>query len=299
MMSAALAGFRPAVRCRVGPALGVGLVWACGWLAPLVSLGQTTIGAGADRVLNDAIGEYRTALETPERDERLERFQRAELLFSRLLAVDAVSIPQAGAVERSRIRNPELYVSLGNAALGAEHLGRAIWAYRQALVIDPNHPRARQNLNHARTLLPDWVPQPEGRGWLDSLSAGLTGWSAIDKRTAAACLFLMAMALMSAAVRWRWPVARNLAWLAAGLWVLLLGAQWATSLDESASSAVIIEPDVIARAADSAHAPARLSQPLPAGTEVEIVDQREGWTQIRLADGRDAWIVSSSLDRVP
>lgn len=279
-------------------AIWLGVVAGLG--APCV--GQAPAGSRANEILSEAIREYRTALETPDRDERLQRFQRAELLLARLLGVgephsDSAAASESG-METDGIRNPELYVSLGNAALGAEHLGRAIWAYRQALQIDPNHRRARQNLAHARTLLPEWVPRPESGGWLDSIPSGLVRWSAVDKRLVAACFFLVAACLMAAAIRWRWAVARNLAWLTMGFWVLLLAVAWATSRAADLRAAVVIEPDVLARAADSGHAPVRFSQPLPAGTEVEILEQRESWSQIRLADGRDAWVNRSTLDPI-
>ena len=104
--------------------------------------------------VEEAIASYRAALDSSMRDSRLEGFRKAERLFSR--------IANGGA------SNPELYTNLGNAALQAEHLGAAVLAYRRALAIDPDHPRAVQNLEFARTLLPDWVPKPESGGLLDS-----------------------------------------------------------------------------------------------------------------------------------
>jgi len=91
--------------------------------------------------LEEAIASYRVALDTSERDSRLEGFRNAERLFARIAAGGA--------------SNPELYTNLGNAALQAEHLGAAVLAYRRALAIDPDHPRAVQNLEYVRTLLPD------------------------------------------------------------------------------------------------------------------------------------------------
>ena len=82
--------------------------------------------------VEEAIASYRAALDTSERGARLEGFRKAERFFSRVV--------DGGA------SNPELYTNLGNAALQAEHLGAAVFAYRRALAIDPDHPRAEQNL---------------------------------------------------------------------------------------------------------------------------------------------------------
>jgi SH3-like domain-containing protein len=34
------------------------------------------------------------------------------------------------------------------------------------------------------------------------------------------------------------------------------------------------------------------------GTEVEILEDRDGWLRIELANGREAWVRSSSVKRV-
>ena len=108
----------------------------------------------AGELLARAIDDYGRALDTEERDQRLESFHRAEMLFERVIESGASS--------------PGLYTNLANAALQAERLGQAVLGYRRALLLDPDHPREVQNLAHARALLPDWVPRPEPAGVLDS-----------------------------------------------------------------------------------------------------------------------------------
>ena len=150
-------------------------------------------------MLEEAIREYQAALDCPTRDARLERFQRAELLFAGVIEAasnrDGRSTP-AGC-------SPELLVNAGNAALGAEHLGPAVLAYRRALSLDPDHRRARQNLHHARSLLPDWVPRPEEGGWLDTFFAWNTRMSSAERRSLAALMFVAAAGLFAASLRWR------------------------------------------------------------------------------------------------
>jgi hypothetical protein len=268
---------------------------AGGLIIALVAMGvRYAEAADTEALLGEAIREYRSALDCPDRDERLERFHRAELLFSQLAAEPG----RGNTTSPAGIRNADLYVNLGNAALGAERLGAAVLAYRRALLVDPDHRRADQNLRHARTLLPDWVPRPEQGGLLHTFFAWSTRLSSAERRTAAAAAFLAAAALGALAIRWRRPLFRNLALLPAAVWLAFLGTVLVDALRSSGTAGVITVPEVVARAADSIHAPALVRQPLPSGTEVEIVGLRDDWLRVRLADGREAWVPASSVEAV-
>jgi tetratricopeptide (TPR) repeat protein len=263
----------------------------------IVTLVVTTLAHGTTTPherLAEAVGQYRAAMESTDRAERLERFGRAELLFAQLVT------GAASAQDRrtSGIRNADLYVNLGNAALGAERIGPAVLAYRRALAIDPDHARARQNLEHARSLLPDWLPRPQGGSILDTFFAWTGQISNRQLQLAAAVSFLCAAIMMAASIRWRRPILRHLATLPTLIWALLVGIMMIRSTGATPNAAVVVVPETIARAADSAHAPTRFSQPLPSGAEVEIVEQRDQWSHIRLADGRDAWVNNSALESV-
>ena len=52
------------------------------------------------------------------------------------------------------------------------------------------------------------------------------------------------------------------------------------------------------RAADSEHAPLRFREPLPAGTEVRVLERREGWARVAFADGREAWLKQTAIEAV-
>ena len=258
------------------------------WLCTPIAWG---IAATPEQLLDEAVQEYRTALDSTDREQRIQKFRHAEMLFTRLTEGD-------GKTPASEIRNADLYVNLGNAAMGAERLGPAILAYRRALLLDPDHHRARQNLAHARTLLPDWVPCPEEGGLLDTFFAWSGRLSQAEYQTLAAVAFLVTAALIAAAIRWRQPVLRNLAVLPGLVWLLLLGAIAFLTFGSGDDGAVLILPEVVARSADSAGASPRFPQPLPGGTEVHVLETREQWTRVRLFDGRDAWLPRSAIEMI-
>lgn len=232
-------------------------------------------------LLDQAIASYGRGLDTTERALRLEEFRRSERLFARVAADGAV--------------NPDLYANLGNAALQAEHLGAAILAYRRALAIDPGHPRAGQNLDHARTLLPAWVPKPHAAGLLDTFFFWHRTLSRSDRAFWAAVAFAAAGLLMAAAIRAGQPALRNAAILPALVWVALIASYVTDGTARFADAAVIIADETVARAADSALAPSAFPAPLPGGVEVRIVEDRSPWLRVRLANGRDAWVAESAV----
>lgn len=256
-------------------------------VATLQAAGET--GARAEEVaarelLTRALDTYAIALDTEERDQRLEAFHRAEMLFSRVVARGAES--------------PELYTNLGNAALQADRLGPAVLAYRRALLGDPDHPRALQNLTHARALLPDWVPRPEPSGVLDSFFFWHRTIPREGRAFAAAVCFAIASLGLAVGIRTGQTGWRNAALLPGFAWVALAASVWLDPSAGSGDDAVITAAEVVARSADSALSPAAFPQPLPGGVEVRVLERRPPWLRVRMAGGRDAWISQSSVTPV-
>jgi tetratricopeptide (TPR) repeat protein len=229
----------------------------------------------------EAVETYTRALDTVDRDARLAAFQQARRLFADVAA--------AGA------RSAELYTNLGNAALLSEDLGGAVLSYRRALRLDPAHPRALQNLDHARGLLPSWVPRPEPPGLLDSFFFWHRTLPSSTRALAAALCFAAGALLVAAGIRWNRSALRTAALLPGLVWLGLVGSLAIEALPSDGRAAVVTASEAVARSADSALAPAAEAEPLPGGTEVEIVGGRPPWLRVRLANGRNVWLPESSV----
>jgi tetratricopeptide (TPR) repeat protein len=242
------------------------------------------LAGGALADVSVAVETYTRALETQDRASRLAAFREAERLFERAVA--------AGA------RNADLYANLGNAALQAEQLGRAVLAYRRALRLDPDHPRALQNLEHARSLLPEWVPRPEAVGLAGSLFVWHTTLARQERALAASLCFLVAGVLIACAVRFQQSAFRNAAWLPGLLWLGFIASLVIESRDAAAGGAVVVAEEALLRVADSPLAPAALPRPLPAGAELRVLEARPPWLRVRLANGRDAWVGDAAVARI-
>jgi tetratricopeptide (TPR) repeat protein len=235
-------------------------------------------------LLEEAIASYTRGLNTEERDQRLEEFRRAERLFARVV--------------ESGVHNADLYTNMGNAALQAERMGSAVLAYRRALLLDPGRSRALQNLDHARALLPEWVPRPEAGGLLDTFFFWHHTLPRAERALAAASCFAAMALLLAAAIRFRQTALRHAALLPGLLWVALFASVLLDPAAQASSEAVVTADEVVARAADSALAPMTFPQPLPGGVEVRILERRSPWLRVRLANGRDAWVRESSVTPV-
>ena len=115
----------------------------------VLSIAAASAWAKDDVVANlirQGLDVYAEAQALTERNARVAAFRHAEQLFT-------------DATLRG-VANADVYTNAGTAALQAERLGPAVLAFKRALVLDPDHGTARRNLNHARTLLPAWVPKP-------------------------------------------------------------------------------------------------------------------------------------------
>ena len=248
----------------------------------LVALALATGTADAADDLTGARDAYQAALAETDRLRRVRLFEQA----AEALRPAALANPAA----------PELQVDWGNAALGAQDRGWAVLAWRRALLADPANERASRNLAWLRDRLPTWLPRPASAGALDSLMF----WR---KRLTTAQLLLVggvAFALgVLALVPWRGapkPWRRALSVLAGVVWLTATSSALLTA--NGSTDGVVVLDGATLRSADSVGASPTYPNPLPAGTEVTIVEDRATWLRVALADGTQGWLSASGVARV-
>ncbi len=79
------------------------------------------------------------------------------------------------------------------------------------------------------------------------------------------------------------------------LWIWLLSSVFTEHNSENDG---IVMQEVPLRTADSNGASSLLPYPLPPGTEPTIVESRQHWSQVSLANGQQGWIPASSFEKV-
>jgi len=260
-------------------------VFGLGALGGLESLGlaapaHAAAPGQAARSLDDGRAAYQEAMQlTGNATARKAAFLRAEAGL--------------GEAVRAMPDRPELLTDWGNAALGAGDVATATLAYRRALAIDGGNPRARHNLAWLRGHKDNAFRPPAG-GAADTLLF-FHAWPRARKLLVGSAAFAIAILLL---VPWSGRRRRGFAGLALlplAVWVAMIAS--VVFEDRHPDDAVVMD-DVVLRAADSAGAPAALSQPLPRGTEVTMLERRDAWTKVRLPGGMAGWVPAGAVERI-
>ena len=294
------AGERPLTSQQIEPVRSLVQGWAGAALEPAsggravacLLLGLWLLAAGApnaraageddDERMRGARETYQAALAEPDRVLRTRQFGEAERRFAELLT--------------RHENSPDLLTDWGNAALGSQEIGRAALAYRRALRLDPRHDRARKNLVWLRARAPEWLPRPQEQGVLDSLFFWHHRLAVSQRLVIGALAFAVGVLLLAPWPFRRRRLLRRCAIPFLLIWIAMAGSAWLES--DPSRDAVVMTDGTFLRSADSLGAPPSLSKPLPAGTEVRIVENRAGWTRIDLADGTRGWVGSSTVESV-
>jgi len=205
-------------------------------------------------------------------------------------AIDTEGLVAAGA-----------YQALGNAYMLTEDYGQAVLAFRRGEQIAPTDPRLRDSLKFAREQVAISVtPSTTNR-----IMTLLMSWRGVVPRTLLWAIFVSCFSLA-----WLMLIARTLfaapRWFSvSALWFLglalvpfaALSAEW--KLYKNPNDAVLMQGQVIARSGpdDSIYDPV-YAEPLDAGTEAVIAEQRDHWARLVLADGSECWVRADTLARV-
>jgi len=213
-------------------------------------------------------------------------FRQAALGYERLIA-------QGG------IENGRLYYNIGNAWFQAEDVGRAILNYRKALQYIPNDPNLRQNLEYARNKRLDSIEVPQKTKVFQTLFFWHYDLSTPMKIRVFGILFTILWAVAGIRRLLNRPVFGWPFLLAFALTVLMGGSLIAEAVIlRQVKPGVVLDPSVIARKGNSENYAPSFTEPLHAGTEFELVEQRGTWYYIRLPDGRTCWVPAISAGLV-
>jgi hypothetical protein len=188
---------------------------------------------------------------------------------------------------------PELLTDWGNAALGAGDVATATLAYRRALAVDGGNARARRNLQWLRSKQPDSM-RPADAGAVDTLFF-FHHWPRTQRLLVSAAAFAIAILLL---VPWTGRRRRALAGLSFVPFAVWLAMLVSVLLEDRRTDDAVVMDGVVLRAADSAGAPAALTQPLPRGAEVTLLERRDAWTKIQLANGTAGWVSDGAVERI-
>lgn len=260
-------------------------------LVPAVPQVRASLQPGeAERILAEAEDHFRqgAGLLESDREESRRRLEQAIAGFDRL-------------IRDGGVRNGGLYYNIGNAYLLMGDSGRAILNYRRAERLTPRDPNLLANLSHARQRVPSRIdaPAPERIRrallfWHDETPSG-TRWTAF--LIAYSVGWGLAFLRLTGLIRWG-------GWWPGALCLVLAASAMASLIIEHRSrlkggDAVIVAQQVVGRKGPDARAyEPSFTESLHGGVEVRVVEQRPGWSLVRLADGRETWLESAAVEMV-
>ena len=248
--------------------------------AALVALGAPLLAQNDAELFAEANEAFRQANEVgpSNPDQAAELYRRAALRYERLLGEREIS-------------NSKLYCNLANAYFQAGDIGRAILNYRKAERLDPGDLNVQRNLAFARTKRYDKLDPASGGQVVETLLFWHFEWSKGTRmRLFAGAWILMWAVLVLRRFGQRWAPREIAAGMAVAA-LLLAGSMAYESFDEAGSVAgVIVSPDTVARQGDGPSYEPAFREPLHAGTEFSVLEDRQGWCHVELPDGRVCWL---------
>ena len=202
-------------------------------------------------------------------------------------------------LEERGIRNSKLHYNLGNAYFQLGDIGRAILNYRKAERLDPGDQNVQRNLEYSRTTRKDKLDS-SGEGqvaetllfWHYSFSPGTR-----TRLFAGAWLaFWLVLLLRGLGKAW---VPRELAIGFGGAAVLLLGSlAYYAIVERRTPAGVVVVPDTVARQGDGQTYEASFEDPLHAGAEFLVMEERPDWYRVELPDGRRCWLAARDVELI-
>jgi tetratricopeptide (TPR) repeat protein len=267
------------------------ILWMLMTLAPAIADAEEPGATLSEPEVSDLFSQgkelFREANEASgdDADAARELYQKAALRFER--------IAREGGIE-----NGKLYYNIGNAYFRMKDIGRAILNYRRAELYTPNDSNLRQNLAYALQRRQDVIEIEAQKKALRTLFFWHYDISSRARAILFAATFAGAWVFATLLLFARRP---SLKWLAA-ISAILAAALLASLIIEAGTSGqragVIVAETAVARKGDSASYEPSFQDPLHAGTEFELLEDRGNWLNLALADGRQCWLPRADVELV-
>jgi len=204
-------------------------------------------------------------------------------------------------IEQRGMHSAGLYYNRGNARFLAGDYGRAIADYRRAQRLDPTLADAVRNLAEARARVGLKIDDKAGAratsallSWHTLIPPGLRLWTGAGA-FAGVWLLLLLRLRGGGGMPPRWS-----AGALAAVAVLCAASLWMQHRAETvAPPGVIVEDRAVGRKGpdERAYEPS-FTEPLRAGVEVDVLESRANWLNVRLGDGRTTWVPAGAVEKV-
>jgi len=206
--------------------------------------------------------------------------------------------------DANNVHNPVLFLNLGNAYYRTGSMGRAIHSYRRGVRSGTQDTRILesldQNIEVARAQLSDrYRSGSENRQFIFEDATGmLYTVTHVIERGLLTTLFLVFWCMFCVALILRRirPHLKGVgvSALTVGIASLLFGLMLVGQIlsSDETTLGVIVSPEISLQ--EAPHREAN-GQDIPEGLEVKVLEQREEWTHVELANGREGFVPTESI----
>ncbi len=197
------------------------------------------------------------------------------------------------------VQNGKLFYNIGNAYFRMQDLGRAILYYRRAELFMPDDLNLRQNLNDARTKCLDKIPEKQETKVLRTLFFWHYDLSTKTRVVVFTFFFLIVWIVASLRLFVKKMILDRILILSSILAITFLGSLLTEAwLNSRNIPGVILASEVIARKGDGDTYQPSFNEPLHAGTEFDLLENRGEWYHVELPDGRSCWVPAKTASLI-
>lgn len=227
-------------------------------------------------------------------DSRVQTFESGTALYQKGSFKEAAA--EFGRLVAGGFESPSVYFNLGNSWVKSGQIGKAVWAYERAFILDPRDEDIRFNRNLLKAALGEPLTQDAGvlepvRNLLDYVRT-----SEIELALQLSTVLLVLWMLGFTYVRPLRALFGTLFWISFLASTLVWGSVWIRWNDIRYPAGVIQEKEVFVR-----YGPAESNSKayqLREGASLRIEKQSGDWYLVRLASGQAGWIPKSAVLRV-
>ncbi|QEG24685.1 BatD family protein [Mariniblastus fucicola] len=204
------------------------------------------------------------------------------------------------------VRNSELFFNLGNAWHQSDQPAKAIVNYHRALTLNPGMQKASRNLELLKQELSiadnrsvesnqaTWLSLDRAKRMLSTCQQWL-GWSMTTFLFAVASIVFWGLLCLKT-IRRKTPVLRWAMVPFVLMSVTGLSLYW--SQLEPANLAIVTSDTIELRRSDGNEFPVEAELDPSLGTEVKITNEREGWFEIALPNGKSGWTSAQNVEPI-
>ena len=259
-------------------------------LATLFLLIATGASAGLDAATqsqllseaNEAFREGNQLLAT-DRDRAMDQYEKATLRLERI-------------IREGEVENGKLYYNLGNIWFQRGDLGRAMLNYLRAEHYMPNDIQLQQNLSFVRHKRVDAFENSEKRKVLQTLFFWHYDFASQTRLRLFGAAFLLLWILAAVRLFWkRRELTGIIAVCAALSGLLFLSLSLEASHYRNNPPGIVLAEETVARKGDGENYQPSFSEPLHAGTEFTLREDRGTWVEVTLPDERTCWVKRSDI----